>query len=128
MIDERHGGYPKDAVHPTDLDSSKLKGGQFDEKYVLSSRVRTGRSIRGYSLPPACTRAERREVEKVQLHNSISAMLVTSSDNVIVQIVTKALGNLSGELSGKYYPLSKMTDAEQEQLINVSRDIICGIL
>ena len=37
----------------------------FDEKYVLSSRVRTGRSIRGLSLPPACTRAERREVEKV---------------------------------------------------------------
>ena len=68
MIDERHGGYPKAAVHPTDLDSSKLKGGQFDEKYVLSSRVRTGRSIRGFSLPPACTRAERREVEKV--HNN----------------------------------------------------------
>ena len=65
VIDERHGGYPKSAIHPTDLDSSKLKGGQFDEKYVLSSRVRTGRSIRGLSLPPACTRAERREVEKV---------------------------------------------------------------
>ena len=67
VIDERHGGYPKTAVHPTDLDSSKLKGGQFDEKYVLSSRVRTGRSIRGYSLPPACTRAERREVERVYM-------------------------------------------------------------
>lgn len=37
----------------------------FDENYVLSSRVRTGRSIRGLSLPPGCTRAERREVEKV---------------------------------------------------------------
>ena len=67
VIDERHGGYPKDAIHPTDLDASKLKGGQFDEKYVLSSRVRTGRSIRGFSLPPACTRAERREVERVKL-------------------------------------------------------------
>ena len=50
-------------------------------------------------------------------------MLVTS-DDVTVQIVTNALSNLSGELSGKYYPLSKMTEAEQEQLINVSRDII----
>lgn len=65
VIDERHGGYGKDATHPTDLDSSKLKGGNFDEKYVLSSRVRTGRCVRGFSLPPACTRAERREVEKV---------------------------------------------------------------
>ena len=66
VIDERHGGYPKDAKHPTDLDSSKLQGGIFDEKYVLSSRVRTGRCIRGFGLPPACTRAERREVEKVR--------------------------------------------------------------
>ena len=65
VIDERHSGYPKSATHPTDLDASKLKGGKFDEKYVLSSRVRTGRSIRGYSLPPACTRAERRAVENV---------------------------------------------------------------
>lgn len=67
VIDERHSGYPRTAVHPTDLESSKLKGGQFDEKYVLSSRVRTGRSIRGLSLPPACTRAERRAVERVRL-------------------------------------------------------------
>ena len=43
----------------------QLKRGEFDERYVLSSRVRTGRSIRGFSLPPSCTRAERREVEKV---------------------------------------------------------------
>ena len=65
VIDERHDGYPNTAVHPTDLDASKLQHGHLDEKYVLSSRVRTGRSIRGLSLPPACTRAERREVEKV---------------------------------------------------------------
>ena len=68
VIDERHAGYPKDAKHPTDLDATKLKGGIFDEKYVLSSRVRTGRCIRGLSLPPACTRAERREVEAVRQH------------------------------------------------------------
>lgn len=68
MIDERHGGYPKNAKHPTDLSAGKLRGGIFDEKYVLSSRVRTGRSVRGFSLPPACTRAERREVEKVNCY------------------------------------------------------------
>ena len=33
--------------------------------------------------------------------------------------MTEALANLDGEFSGKYYPLSKMTDAEQEQLIEV---------
>ena len=66
VIDERHNGYPKTAVHPTDLDASKLNGGHFDGNYVLSTRVRTGRSIRGLSLPPACTRAERRAVEEVR--------------------------------------------------------------
>ena len=65
VIEERHNGFGKNQKHRTDLDPSKLKGGKFDEKYVLSSRVRTGRSIRGFGLPPHCTRAERREVENI---------------------------------------------------------------
>jgi creatine kinase len=97
VIDERHGGYGPDQKHPTDLNPTKLSGGQFDPKYVLSSRVRTGRSIRGLTLPPICSRAERREVERV---------------------VVEALNNLKGEYAGKYYPLSRMTEAEQDQLIN----------
>ena len=66
---------------------------------MFSTRVRTGRSIRGLSLPPTCTRAERREVEKV---------------------VVDALTALDGEFKGKYYPLAGMTEAEQEQLIAVN--------
>jgi len=97
VIDDRHGGYGPDQKHPTDLNPTHLKGGQFDSKYVLSSRVRTGRSIRGLTLPPICSRAERREVERV---------------------VVDALNNLKGEYAGKYYPLNNMTDAEQDQLIN----------
>lgn len=77
----------------------QIKGGNFDEKYVLSSRVRTGRSIRGLSLPPTCSRAERRQVESV---------------------VADALNDLEGDLKGKYFPLSGMTDAEQDKLIDVS--------
>merc|ERR1712024_113170 len=96
IIDDRHNGYGPERIHPTDLDSSKIRGGIFDEKYVLSSRVRTGRCIRGLTLPPICSRAERREVERV---------------------ITSALSNLKGEFAGKYYPLGNMTDAEQEQLI-----------
>lgn len=71
----------------------------FDENYVLSSRVRTGRSIRGLSLPPACSRAERREVERV---------------------VVTALAGLEGDLAGRYYSLGDMTEREQQQLIDVS--------
>lgn len=77
----------------------QVKSGVFDDRYVLSSRVRTGRSIRGLSLPPACTRAERREVERV---------------------VVDALAGLGGDLSGHYYSLMQMTDKEQQQLIDVS--------
>ena len=65
VIDARHGGYPPDAKHKTDLNYSNIKGGMLDSKYVISSRVRTGRSIRGICLPPCCTRAERRAVEKI---------------------------------------------------------------
>ena len=97
IIDQRHGGYAPDAKHPTDVNPDHLVGGDdLDPKYVLSSRVRTGRSIRGIGLPPFCSRGERRAVEK---------------------IVCEALDGLGGEFKGKYYPLSKMTDAEQEQLI-----------
>lgn len=66
IIEARHNGYRKTDKHKTDLDASKIKMDEpFDENYVLSSRVRTGRSIRGYALPPWCSRAERRQVEKL---------------------------------------------------------------
>ncbi|XP_061077871.1 creatine kinase U-type, mitochondrial-like isoform X1 [Conger conger] len=96
VILERHNGYnPRTMTQPTDLDASKIRGGQFDERYVLSTRVRTGRSIRGFSLPPACTRAERREVQR---------------------IVADALAGLQGELEGHYYHLAEMTEQEKQQL------------
>merc|ERR1712212_1245840 len=66
---------------------------------IPSSRVRTGRSIKGIALPPHCTRGERRAVEK---------------------IAVDALAGLEGEFKGKYFPLSKMTDAEQDHLRVIS--------
>ncbi|KTF91439.1 hypothetical protein cypCar_00041529 [Cyprinus carpio] len=72
-------------------------GDDLDANYVLSSRVRTGRSIRGFCLPPHCSRGERRAVEKLSVD---------------------ALGALTGDLKGKYYALKNMTEAEQQQLID----------
>ncbi|XP_038844750.1 creatine kinase S-type, mitochondrial-like isoform X2 [Salvelinus namaycush] len=98
VIKDRHNGYdPKTMKHPTDLDAFKITNGMFDEKYVLSSRVRTGRSIRGLSLPPCCSRSERREVERVTV---------------------QALAGLKGDLAGRYYSLGDMTEKEQQQLID----------
>ena len=82
VIDIRHGGYAPNAKHPTDLDISKLSLTEIDPtgKYVISTRVRTGRSIRGLRLPPCITKNERREVERV---------------------MSKALLGLDGELKGQ---------------------------
>jgi len=96
IIEGRHAGYKPTDTHKTCLDPSKIVGADFDMKYVLSSRCRTGRSIRGYSLPPWCNRAERKKVES---------------------IVSEALNRLGGEFQGQYFPLKGMTEEEQEQHI-----------
>ncbi|XP_066912788.1 creatine kinase, testis isozyme-like isoform X3 [Clytia hemisphaerica] len=97
VIEGRHNGYKPDAKHKTDLNFENLKGGDdLDPNFVISSRVRTGRSIRGLNLPPVCNIQERRDVE---------------------EIVTKALGALGGDFAGKYYPLTGMSEEDQNQLI-----------
>lgn len=97
IIEARHGGYKKTDMHSTDLSADGLvMDAPFDPEYVFSVRVRTGRSIRGYALPPWCSRAERRKVEQISIG---------------------ALDRFDGDLKGKYYPLYEMTDAAQEQLI-----------
>ena len=64
VISDRHNGFAADASHPTDLDVRKLSVTPIDPtgKYVLTSRCRTGRSVRGTRLPPCTTFEERREV------------------------------------------------------------------
>ncbi|KAJ8280711.1 hypothetical protein GJAV_G00058060 [Gymnothorax javanicus] len=96
IIADRHGGYKPTDQHKTDLNFENLKGGELDSNYVQSSRIRTGRSIKGFTLPPHNSRGERRAVEKLSI---------------------EALGSLDGEFKGKYYPLKDMSDKEQEQLI-----------
>jgi creatine kinase len=113
VIDIRHKGHPPHAKHYTDLDWNKLSKTRIDPtcdadgqcKYTLTSRVRTGRSVRGMRLPPSCTFEERRELERV---------------------IVKGLMNLKGELKGDYFPLhgsksyspkpSGMTEAQENHL------------
>ncbi|XP_053301198.1 creatine kinase B-type isoform X2 [Pleuronectes platessa] len=124
VIEERHGGYKPSDIHKTDLNFENLQvnrpadasisvwfplnhltlvsrtfqgGDDLDPNYVLSSRVRTGRSIRGFCLPPHCSRGERRAIENLSI---------------------ESLDVLDGELKGKYYALKNMTEEEQQQLID----------
>jgi len=97
IISKRHNGYKPTDSHKTDLNPADLEGGIFDENFVRSSRVRTGRSIRGLGLPTHCTRAERREVERV---------------------LSAAAAKLTGDLKGTYQSLKDMTDEAIEKLID----------
>jgi creatine kinase len=74
---------------PPNLDGSNLLDHSIiDDTYVISTRVRTGRSISGFPLPPSISHNQRVELE---------------------EIVTKALKKLTGELKGDYYPLAGST-------------------
>lgn len=85
IIVARHGN-PKLPHPPPNLDGSKLLSHlDMDSSYVISTRVRTGRSISGFPLPPSISANQRKELEG---------------------IVTKALATLTGELKGDYYPLA----------------------
>jgi len=81
----RHGN-PKLPHPPPNLNGSQLLNHSIiDQSYVISTRVRTGRSISGFALPPSISADQRKELEA---------------------IVVKALAGLSGDLKGDYYPLS----------------------
>nr|Q9XY07.1 RecName: Full=Arginine kinase; Short=AK [Apostichopus japonicus]BAA76385.1 arginine kinase [Apostichopus japonicus] len=97
VIEEYHNGFKKTDNHKTDLDASKILDDVLDPAYVISSRVRTGRNIRGMALSPHVCRSERRAIEKM---------------------VSEALNSLAADLKGKYYSLMKMDEKTQQQLID----------
>lgn len=100
VIEGWHGYKPTD-THSSDMDYTKLKlddalAKKFDQ-YVISTRIRSGRSIEGLALPPSTDRKQRRKVES---------------------LLSTALCALTGDLAGKYYPLGGMTKQEEQQLID----------
>ena len=96
IIYEKHG-YTPDQTHNTDLDSTKIENGQFDPEYVLATRIRTIRNIKGYCLPSFCTRGERRDIES---------------------IVVKVLYSLQS-VKGTYFSLKELSQDEEVALSNV---------
>merc|ERR1712070_879813 len=74
------------ALQPTNMDINQLSTTDIDPDltYVLTTRVRTGRSVRGFRLPPQIGFEERRELEA---------------------LCVRALLNMQGDLQGDYYPL-----------------------
>merc|ERR1719498_1787348 len=87
VISARHGGYAADAKQPTNMDLTQLSDTDIDPagKYVLTTRVRTGRSVKGFKLPPVISFQERRDLEA---------------------LCVKGLMAMEGDLKGDYFPLN----------------------
>jgi len=99
IIDDYHKGFKKTDHHPAkdfgDLNS--FVNVDPDNLYVVSTRVRCGRSIAGYPFNPCLTEAQYKDME-----GKVKAIF----------------DGLSGELKGTYYPLTGMTKDVQQKLID----------
>ncbi|XP_034189731.1 arginine kinase [Osmia lignaria lignaria] len=99
VIDEYHNGFKSDNVHPALEWGIAEELGNLDPEgeFVISTRIRCARSVKGYSLNPRMTEADYRDLEnKVQ----------------------EALSSLEGELKGTYCSLATMDKETQQQLID----------
>ncbi|XP_017071800.1 arginine kinase isoform X1 [Drosophila eugracilis] len=99
IIEDYHGGFKKTDKHPASTFGDVSTFGNVDptNEYVISTRVRCGRSMQGYPFNPCLTEAQYKEMEGK---------------------VSSTLSGLEGELKGKFYPLTGMEKAVQQQLID----------
>jgi len=96
LIQEYHG-ISADAVHTSDMDSTKIQGNIDPTAPVKSTRIRVGRNIDGFGLSPGITKDQRLNVEG---------------------LMKKAFGNLEGDLAGTYFPLTGMAETVRQQLVD----------
>ncbi|XP_033324627.1 arginine kinase 1 isoform X2 [Megalopta genalis] len=99
IIEDYHGGFKKSDKHPPkdfgDVDTL----GNLDPagEFVVSTRVRCGRSLEGYPFNPCLNEAQYKEMEEK---------------------VSTTLSGLEGELKGTFYPLTGMSKEVQQKLID----------
>lgn len=99
IIEEYHGGFKKTDKHPASDFGNPEDFGDLDPsmEYVVSTRIRCGRSVEGLPFNPNMT-----EAQYVQLEEKVST----------------TLKQLDGDHTGTYYPLTGMTKIVQQELID----------
>lgn len=99
IIDEYHGGFSSTDKHPASEfgDLKSLVNVDPNNEFVISTRVRCGRSLKGYPFNPCLTEAQYKQME---------------------QKVSTILKEMTGDLAGIYYPLAGMTKEVQQKLID----------
>lgn len=99
IIEDYHGGFKKTDKHPPkdfgDVDT--FANLDPNSEFIISTRVRCGRSLQGYAFNPCLTEENYKEMEEK---------------------VSATLSSLEGELKGTYYPLTGMTKETQQKLID----------
>merc|ERR1719393_920561 len=96
IIQEYHG-ISSNSKHTSDMDASKINGNIDSDVPVHSARIRVGRSIDGFGLSPGITKQQRLGVEN---------------------LMKNATATFSGDLAGKYYPLTGMDEKVRQQLVD----------
>ncbi|CAN7952000.1 unnamed protein product, partial [Ixodes pacificus] len=99
VIKDYHGGFKATDKHPPmDFrDLSTLLNVDPDDQFVITTRVRCGRSLQGFPFNPCVMEALYCEMEEK---------------------VSSTLRTLEGELKGTYYPLTGMDKKTQQQFID----------
>ncbi|VVC28422.1 ATP:guanido phosphotransferase, N-terminal,ATP:guanido phosphotransferase, catalytic [Cinara cedri] len=99
IIEDYHKGFKSTDKHPEKDWGDVNTLGDLDPqgKYIISTRVRCGRSLQGYPFNPLLTEAQYKEIE-----SNVSSTLTA----------------LSGELKGAFYPLTGMSKDVQQKLID----------
>jgi len=98
IIEEYHGGFAKTDVHPPSNfgDPSAFDDLDPENKYIASTRIRTGRSIEGFPFNPNMTEEQYKSMEEK---------------------AKAAFDQFPESHAGTYYPLTGMTEEVQDQLI-----------
>lgn len=98
IIEDYHG-FKKDDFHPEHYWGNPDEFGVLDDEgqLIVSTRIRIGRSIKGFPLNPTLTKEHYLEIEK---------------------LVKETLSELTGELAGRFYSLSDLSKEVQQQLID----------
>jgi len=99
IIEDYHVGFKAGDCHPPRNFGDVETLGNLDPEgqFIISTRVRCGRSLEGYPFNPCLTEAQYKEMEDK---------------------VSSTLSSLEGELKGTYFPLTGMTKEVQQQLID----------
>jgi len=98
IIEEYHGGFGKNDMHPTSDFGDPSTFGDLDpeNKYIASTRIRTGRSIDGFPFNPNMSEEQYKNMEEK---------------------AKEAFEKFPDSHAGTYFPLTGMTPAVQDQLI-----------